>query len=79
MALERRCQLKVSVNSRSHLPIGAVQGHIGLDDTIDTNPLILRGIALEGNVSMPADKAATTICADQVFAARPISKTACSI
>jgi hypothetical protein len=57
-----------------HSPIRPGYWHVCLDDSINTNPLVFRSVALEGNTGMPANKAATTIRTDQVLTIIAVSR-----
>jgi hypothetical protein len=57
----------------SILPVGAVQWHVSLDNTVDSDPLVLCAISIKRNARVPANKALATVCADQVFTLGSIS------
>jgi hypothetical protein len=50
------------------LPIGAVYGHVRLDNTVDSNPFILRRVPFKGDARVSAHKAASAVGANQVLA-----------
>jgi hypothetical protein len=62
------------VDQAFNSPVRPGYGHVSLDNTINANPLVFRGVSLEGDTRMPANKAAPTIRTDEVLATSGVSK-----